>query len=448
MAIAGRIQQRFMNMNIFFDLNPGKPFFILIFCLVGFSTQASDRPELSLPNLINLAIEHDPWLDRSRALGHALSSEAIFVGELPDPQISATLLNFPTDTFDFAQEPMTQIQFGVTQRFPGGESRALRRRVKLLQSERQVVDQMTRKKVIELQVTDLWLSIHLARSTSQLINDDRPLFEQLIEVTNASYRSATHQVSQQDLIRAQIELTKLDDRLLRIKEVEDSRHKELAEWLPIDYLSMRFSWKIPDELTVSPVPVRDNSRVHNLLSRHPEIRSIDNSIAGKRVEYSLAQESSKPDWALNAAYGYRDEDRFGRNLPDFVTLGVTFQLPLFKKNRQNQQILAAADMVSADESRRLGKLQQLTRRYLKAHATLAALNERLALYRESLLKQMDSLAEASLNAYTSDEGDFADVARAYIALLNAKIEVQTIWVSSLKAKAEIRYVATNQEYAL
>lgn len=444
-------------MNIFSDLTPGKsllpvPIFgkivILIFYLVGISTQASEQPGLSLPKLIDLAIEHDPWLDRSRALEHALSSEAIFVGELPDPQVSASLLNFPTDTFDLAQEPMTQIQFGVSQRFPGGDSRALRRRVKMLQSKRQVVDRMTRKKVIELQVTDLWMSIHLARSTSKLINDDRPLFEQLIEVTDASYRSATRQVSQQDLIRAQLELTKLDDRLLRIKEVEDSRHKELAEWLPIDYLSTRISWKIPDELTVSPVLEKDSSRVYDLLSRHPEIRSIDNSVAAKRVEYSLAQESSKPDWALKAAYGYRDEDRFGRDLPDFVTLGVTFQLPLFKKNRQNQQILAAADRVSADESRRLGKLQQLTRRYLKAHAILATLDERLVLYRESLLRQMDSLAEASLNAYTTDDGDFADVIRAYIALLNAKIEAQTIGANRLKVIAEIRYVAINQEYAL
>ncbi|MCZ6503940.1 MAG: TolC family protein [Gammaproteobacteria bacterium] len=403
---------------------------------------------MSLPKLISLAVEHDPWLDRSRALEHALSSEAIFVGELPDPQVSVTLLNFPTDTFDLAQEPMTQIRFAVTQNFPGGESRALRRRVKVLQGERQVVNQITRKKIIELQVTDLWLSIHLARLTSQLINDDRPLFEQLIEVTNASYRSATRRVSQQDLIRAQLELTKLDHRLLRLKELQESRHKELAEWLPIDYLATPISWQIPVELTVIPVRETDGDRLHQLLSRHPELRSIDHSVAAKRIGLSLAQETNKPDWALNAAYSYRDEDRFGRDLPDFVTLGVTFQLPIFKKNRQNKQIVAAADRVSASESGRLVKLQQLTRRYLKAYATLEILDERLVLYRESLLRQMQALAEASLNAYTTDAGDFADVMRAYIALLNTKIEAQTIKVNRLKVLAEIRYVATNPEYAL
>jgi outer membrane protein TolC len=292
------------------------------------------------------------------------------------------------------------------------------------------------------------LDLYLARSTAQLIKIDRPLFEQLIEVTNASYRSATRRVSQQDLIRAQLELTRLDDRLLRLNEIQDSRHQELAEWLPLHLLATPISWHIPNELAVSPVRETEGDRLYQLLSRHPELRSSDQSIAATRVGLRLAQEATKPDWALNAAYGYRDEDRFGNDLADFVTLGVTFQLPLFKKNRQNKQIAAAADLVSADESGRVARLQQLTRRYLKAYATLDSLDERLDLYQGSLLRQMDALAEASLNAYTTDAGDFADVMRAYVALLNAKIEAGTIEVNRLKVLAEIRYVAAKPEHTL
>lgn len=404
---------------------------------------AGDQTPLTVTELVALAVEHDPWLDRSRALERSLASEAISVGELPDPQVSATLLNFPTDTFKLAQEPMTQIRFGYSQRFPGGDSRNLRRRAKILQSERQVLDQATRKKAIELQVTDLWLDLYLARTTSQLIKIDRPLFEQLIEVTNASYRSATFKVSQQDLIRAQLELTRLDDRLLRLDQIQDTRHKELAEWLPIDLMDIPVSWQIPDELAVIPARESDSDRLHRLLSMHPELRASDQSIAVTRVGLSLARETTKPDWALNAAYGFRDEDRFGNDLADFVTLGVTFQLPLFRKNRQHKKIAAAAQMVVAGESGRLVKLQQLTRRYLRAYASLDSLEERQLLYQESLLKQMHALAEASLSAYTTGEGDFADVMRAYVALLNAKIEAKTIDVNRLKVLAEIRYIADN-----
>ena len=444
-----------MNIYILIDVRKFSPKPVVVagclalyLSLLSSVTLAIEQTPLTLAELVSLAVEHDPWLERSRALQQSLSSEAIAVAELPDPMVSATLLNFPTDTFKLAQEPMTQVRVGYTQRFPGGDSRALRRRLKTLQSERQGLDQTVRTKAIELQITDLWLDLYLARSSAQLIKIDRPLFEQLIEVTNASYRSATRKVSQQDLIRAQLELTRLDDRLLRLNEIQASRHKELAEWLPMNLLATPISWQVPDQLAMTPVRETEVGRLNQLLSMHPELRSSDQSIATTRVGLRLAQEATKPDWALNAAYGYRDEDRFGNDLADFVTLGVTFQLPLFKKNRQNKEIAAAADLVSADESGRVVRLQQLTRRYLKAYATLDSLDERLDLYEGLLLRQMEALAEASLNAYTTDEGDFADVMRAYVALLNSKIEARTIEVNRLKVLAEIRYLAASPEHAL
>ena len=55
----------------------------------------------------------------------------------------------------------------------------------------------------------------------------------------------------------------------------------------------------------------------------------------------------------------------------------------------------------------------------KARAQLFRLNERQNLYKNDLLPQMHEQAEASLTAYTNDDGDFAEVVRARIAELNA-----------------------------
>ena len=103
---------RSVNMNIClcFELRKFFPqpavfaaYLALYLSLLSSVTLASEQPPLTLAELVDLAVEHDPWLDRSRALEQALSSEAIAVGELPDPMVSATLLNFPTDTFKFAR---------------------------------------------------------------------------------------------------------------------------------------------------------------------------------------------------------------------------------------------------------------------------------------------------------------------------------------------------------
>jgi outer membrane protein TolC len=421
--------------------------FVYVFlCMTG-SNYVQAETSLTLQNLVDLAVTNDPWIARSKALQSALTLQSEAAGELPDPQMTASLANFPTDTFSFSQEPMTQVQLGIMQKIPGGHSRKYRRRVKILQSESEQLAQLARTQLVELKVTQLWLDLYLAHSTHRLILQDRPLFQQLIEVTNASYQSASGRTNQQDVIRVQLELIQLDDRLLQLKETKTSRKQEFVEWLPASYLSLPMTWTLDDKLLAEPQQRFDDNSVNQLLTNHPDLRLIDRTIDSKKAGFSLAQESTKPDWSISASYGYRDHDRMGNDLADFVSVGVSFALPIFKKNRQHKQIAAAAELVGATESLRLIRLQQLRQRYMKSYASLKTLDERLALYRDSLLAQINVLAQASLSAYTSGQGDFSDVMRAYITLLNAKIEVKTIEVNRLKTLAEIRYLSTSQEYA-
>ena len=65
-------------------------------------------------------------------------------------------------------------------------------------------------------------------------------------------------------------------------------------------------------------------------------------------------------------------------------------------------------------------------------AELAILDERQSLYVDTLLSQINDLTEATLSAYTADEGDFEEVMRAYIAELNTKIELLQIDVARLR----------------
>ncbi|MEO2175809.1 MAG: TolC family protein [bacterium] len=421
-------------------------------CILGlnpylFAESSYSERTLAWADLVELSVTHDPWLVRSKALQSASLFESEAVAELPDPVMSASVLNLPTDSFDFSQEQMTQLWVGVSQEITRGTTRGYRKQIKVLEGEAQQIARTARVRLIELQVTGLWLDLYLAHNTSRLIRQDKPLFQQLVDVTNASYRHASSDTSQQDIIRVQLELTRLEDRLLRLKDIQYSRKQEFAQWLPASYLGSKMTWSLSDRLEVEPIMRTSEESQRALLARHPDLRLIDRAIETKRVGLSLAQESTKPDWSVNASYAYRDEDRFGNDLADFVSVGFRVKLPLYKQKRQHKKIAAAAELVSADESARLIRLQQLLQRYLTAYASLESLDERLVLYRDTLLEQLATLVQASLNAYTADQGSFSDVMRAYIALLNAKIEVQSMEVDRLKTLAEIRYLSVTREAA-
>jgi cell fate regulator YaaT (PSP1 superfamily) len=66
-----------------------------------------------------------------------------------------------------------------------------------------------------------------------------------------------------------------------------------------------------------------------------------------------------------------------------------------------------------------------------------------------LLAQINDLTEATLSAYTADEGDFEEVMRAYIAELNTKIDLLQIDVERLQVLARLDYLlagsAINEE---
>ena len=81
---------------------------------------------LTLAEAETLAISNDPSVESVKSRQVALNELEVAAGQLPDPQLKFGLMSLPTDTFNLGQEPMTQVQVGVVQRFPRGQSRELR----------------------------------------------------------------------------------------------------------------------------------------------------------------------------------------------------------------------------------------------------------------------------------------------------------------------------------
>ncbi|MEQ8963564.1 MAG: hypothetical protein RLP02_37605, partial [Coleofasciculus sp. C2-GNP5-27] len=54
-----------------------------------------------------------------------------------------------------------------------------------------------------------------------MIEQDRSLFDYLADVAESAYSNALGRTSQQDVIRAQVELTRLDDRLAALRQQND-----------------------------------------------------------------------------------------------------------------------------------------------------------------------------------------------------------------------------------
>lgn len=418
---------------------------------------------VTLEQALSMAQDNDPWLHGNRLKQSAIENRSISAGTLPDPKVSVNVMNLPTDGFDFNQEAMTQFKVGVSQAFPKGESLSIKQRQLQTEASKYPLLRADRKAKVRAIVTELWLDAFLAQQTIELIEKDRSLFEQMAEVAKASYSNVIGKTRQQDVIRAQLELIQLEDRLTAQLQMYETSIARLNEWLHVydktqldgvfDFESVPAVFKVANELPniklqqaqlMTPKYYSRNAIAH-VLAEHPAIKAVSVKQKVSEQAITLTEQEYKSQWGVNASYGFRDDMPAGQSRADLFSVGVTFDVPLFTDNKQDKQVAAAIADAEAVKTEKLLLTKQMLSSIEKELRQLKRLNDRQIIYRDQLLKQTHEQAEASLTAYTNDDGDFSEVVRARIAELNAQISSLKINIDALKTIARINYFFTQSE---
>ena len=390
---------------------------------------------LSIENAVLTAQTNDPWLVGNQHSQDAIESMSIAASTLPDPKMSIGLGNIAADSFDFNQEPMSQFKVEVSQMFPRGDSLELKKKQLQLTGSQYPFQRKDRKAKVAVTAANLWLDAYKAQQSIVLIEKNRPLFEQLADVAEASYSSTIGRTRQQDIVRAQLELTRLDDRLSQLKQQQEMAQQRLSEWLrePVNY---RLSSELPNIILHQETPV---------FAQHPSVKALDQKIKASSSDIDLAKQKYQPQWGVNVGYGYRDAAPNGIDRSDLFSIGVSFDIPLFTANRQDKEVQSAVSKTAAVKTEKWLLIQNLTAAYETNRAQFLRLNERQQLYKQRLLPQIHDQAEASLTAYTNDYGEFSEVVRARIAELNAELDALSIDVDRQKNIIQLNYFFSNSD---
>jgi len=338
------------------------------------------------------------------------------------------LNNYPIQSGDFTTEGMTSAGVGIRQNFPAGKTRSIgTRQYELFASEVNKNAEARGRNVLTA-ARSAWLDTHFWGQAHDLVNESRPFFDDLATITRSLY--AVGRKSQQDVLRAELELSRIDDRLIEIERQQARARASLGEWIGRD-ANRPLAEKMPG--WDNPPPLADLTRN---LPDHPTLMAADAQIAARDAGVELADERSKPQWALDMAYSYRDGSLpNGDPRSDFISVGVSVGLPFFRKKSVDSTLSAALQERSAAESTRTRIERELQSRLEAEYSHWHDLSRRLALYEERILGQARDHAQASMLAYQSDSGDFADVMRGYIDDLNTRIEYIRLQVDRAQSYA-------------
>ncbi|WP_418357907.1 MULTISPECIES: TolC family protein [Shewanella] len=441
---------------------------IVVMFSIGMSAAvyaAGPVQKLTLEEAVYLSQTNDPWLVSNQYQQDAIKSESIAAGTLPDPKISVGLANLSINTFDFGQEAMTQLNIGVTQMFPRGDSLSLRQQQLELTAEQYPFLRQDRRAKLSVTTAQIWFDIYKTQESIALIERNRNLFEQLSDVAKAGYSSALGKSNQQDIIRAQLEVTRLEDKLTVLAQEENMLKQKLSEWVSKAFVGeYRREYEQDNELSLSTFIVPNtlpqikliNSNLYldeekkpnyqqslyEAFSDHPLLLALEQRIESSRKGVELTKQLYKPEWGLNAGYSYRGDDPMGNSRDDLLSIGVSFDLPIFTSSKQDKQVQAAISQSESIKTEKWLLLRNMMASYGTAKVQFLKLEQRQKLYNDFLLPQMQDQADASLTAYTNDKGDFAEVVRSLIAQLNTQLDALAINVDLQKLKVQLNYFFT------
>jgi outer membrane protein TolC len=389
---------------------------------------------LTLTVAEQLALADDPAIGALQARTRAIQDMAIADGQLPDPKLRTGLYNLPLDDFDVSREPTTQLRLGIVQAFPRGDTLHYKQQQTEWMAQAELANTELKRHALVRDVRNRYLELYYQQQAEQVINRTRKLFAQLVEITQAQY--ATGRVSQQDVLRASLELSRLDDRTTRIRNEADQSRAALTKWigaaatLPLDN-------DFPD---LPPLPAR--TAIETALAEHPAILAETAKIEASNRKIRIAREQYKPGWSAGLEYRKRFGDNpGGDDRADMMAAMLTVELPLFPKKRQDKRLSASIREAESAQLVRNDRLRELQQSLDTDYANWQRLGERADLYQSQLLRASNANAQASLNAYQSGVTEFTTLMRARITDLDVRLDELRIRVDRARAQASLLYLA-------
>lgn len=380
-----------------------------------FIIQLGHAQSLTLQQAEKAALSYSSELKALQAKEQSLQKSAIAAGQLNDPTLTLGTINVPTDTFNFSQEDMTQIQIGIQQSFPKGHSlhyRAMRQRelATAVSKEKSV----TNLKILQ-NVRASWVNLYYWLTSKKIILQEEQIFRYWIDA-NASML-ANNKAQQKDVVRAQLELSNLENQIFVINEKISISRAELARWIGLTLAQKA------NPLSFPRWPILPNfSTLLKRLQQHPELKVDTAIIRAGQANVQFAKQQYVPGFSLAVAYGIREgQHADGEPRANFISAQISMDLPFFPKNRQDKILQSNESLLISDKANQMSHYRQLNEATKIQYTIWQQNHKSLQIYRLKLIPEAAQYTQATIAAYRNNQTDFPTLARAYINELNMKL---------------------------
>jgi outer membrane protein TolC len=371
----------------------------------------ADEPELTLQQSVEQALGGNPGIAEIKARAEAMAAIPSQEGALPDPTLNVDLLNVPTRSFDLRKEDMTMVEMGLSQTIPFPGKLALKE--KAAEQEALAATSSVEEARLRLarDVKKAWWRMFYYDRALNVADEAATFFQQLVDAALAKYR--TGQGGQQDVLLAQLELSKLKDEKL---ELTGMRHVENVQFNVLLNRKPEAWARIPREAEIK-LPVLADAALQEKAMRSSQLfAQRQNMLDAARIKVDLAKKDFYPDLTVGGGYAVRQNSPAGEIRSDFLSVRMSINLPIYADQKQ-------ARAVDQRRSEFLREQYSAQDEHNKIHGEISAkiaeyghAKERLALFEHEIIPQAEQTVRSLMARYQVSKIEVSDLLRAQLTL--------------------------------
>jgi outer membrane protein TolC len=372
---------------------------------------AAIGPPLTLDAALSEALANNPELILLRRQFEAARKRPAQERSLAPPTLEAQIWQWPIGTLNPARTNM--YMFMVGQDVPGRGKRRLREAVALKDAELAEADIAVRARDVIDRVKRAYADLFLARKAIEVHHASVDLLRQLADVAQAKY--ATGRISQQDVLKAVVELSRIHDHLITLDEqgrLAEARLNTLLDrppGAPVGPLAP------PHERVLVP-PVEALQRL--AVEHQPELAVARLGVERAEAQGAVVDREYKPDFFVMGGYMLMPRDRDAW----MAKVGVTWPRAPWSRGRLDARRAEATADIAAAHARVRAVESALRLAVQEAYVRVKAAEQRAALLRTTVVPQSEQTLEVSRVAYQTDRVDFLAIIDNERVRLDAQLD--------------------------
>lgn len=354
---------------------------------------------LVLADVVTEALAKNPEIAASQRRYDAARQRPAQERSLPDPMLSAgyNASGTPRPGAGIGTEPNANAGFMVSQMLPYPGKLALRGAIAEREADAEFQQIEAARLSVAARVKQAYYRLSYTHAVTDVLRRNKELLDTLLKVSEGRY--AVGHAAQQDVIKAQTQLSILELQLERLAQERATREGELNALLnrpasaPVG---------VPEDLQLVHFDLALESLLATANERAPMLRRDRIMIDRARLALDAARKEYKPDFGVTGGYYYMG------SMPPMYELRFDVTLPL----RRARRAAAVAEQQSTSDQARstLDSSRLAIQSRVQEDYRMASTAIRLArMYRDGVLPQARLALESSLASYQSGTVDFLSV---------------------------------------